>query len=173
MYVNMIVGSVDIGKQSDLERVLQTPSGWKELVDSGKVSRERALSVVKLSLENRFSYEWNNFFDFQKGGVVKWEVYRVAKQNVFSVPWVLRRTLVASVDYDVSKDVIAPVDVLPEELEDFLRVGVQHDAAGRAEYFRELFDASTKESRAKDLLREDEKRERLYFKALRQISVRG
>ncbi len=174
MYVNLILGSVDIENPFDLARVVQTPSGWKELVESGKVSRERALSVVKLSLENRFSYEWRDFFDFQKGGVVKWDVCPVApNQEGRSVPWLQRRKCVYTVEYVLKSNTIEPVDDLPEQLEDFLREGIQHDASGRGEYFRELFDASTKEGRAKELSREDAKKEKLYFRALRQISVRG
>lgn len=174
MYVNMIVGFVDIERQSDLERVIEMQGGWKALVESGKVSRERALRVVKLSLENRFAYEWRDHFDFQLGGVVKWEVYPVApNEEGRSVPWLQRRKCVYAVEYVLKSNTIAPVDDLPEELEDFMRDGLQHDAAGRSEYFQELFDSKTAECRAKELSREDAKKERLYFKALRQISVRG
>lgn len=173
MYVNMIVGSVDTEKPEDLARVLERPSGWKELVDSGKVSKESALAVVKLSLENRFSYEWRDYFDVVKGGVVKWEVHRVAEQNEYAVPWLLRSKLIATVEFEVSKNVIEPVDALPEALEDFLREGLQHDAGGRADFLREYFDVSTADARRKEMGREDAKRERLYFRALRQMSVRG
>lgn len=174
MYVNLILGSVDIENSSDLERVIDMRGGWKELVESGKVSKESALALVKLSLENRFSYEWRDHFDFVKGGVVKWEVCPVApNEEGRSVPWLQRRKCVYTVEYVLNANTIEPVDDLPEQLEDFLRAGLQHDAGGRGEYFRELFDASTKESRAKELSREDEKKERLYFRALRQISVRG
>lgn len=173
MYVNLILGSVDLEKQEDLERVLQTRSGWKELVDSGKVSKESALAVVKLSLENRFAYEWSESIDREKGGVVSLRVYRVKPQGDVAVPWLERRDWIDTVEYFIVPNTIEPMCDFPEALEDFLREGMQHDAGGRAEYLREYFDIATTDARRKEMDRQDAKKERLYFRALRQISVRG